>query len=125
MAQAVDFDFHEIAFAVPLLAFALWALLEDRSRTLVVCCFLLLLCKEDIGLTFVLPIGIAVILRGRIRFGGSARGDGRGRVAARDLLDHPAVQRPARLLVLEPGRLRGATTGVAHGNAVGCLSGWG
>jgi uncharacterized membrane protein len=69
IAQAVDFDFHEIAFAVPLLAFALWAMLEDRSAVLVCCCFLALLCKEDIGLTFVLPIGIAVMLRGRLGLG--------------------------------------------------------
>ncbi|MBR7832405.1 DUF2079 domain-containing protein [Actinospica durhamensis] len=69
VAQAVDFDFHEIAFAVPLLAFALWALLEDRPVALVVSCFLALLCKEDIGLTFVLPIGLAVMLRGRLVLG--------------------------------------------------------
>ena len=71
VAQAVDFDFHEIAFAVPLLSFALWALLEDRARVLVVCCFLALLCKEDIGLTFVLPIGLAAMLRGRLVLGAS------------------------------------------------------
>ncbi|WP_051451224.1 DUF2079 domain-containing protein [Actinospica robiniae] len=69
IAQAVDFDFHEIAFAVPLLAFALWAMLEDRDAVLISCCFLALLCKEDIGLTFVLPIGIAVMLRGRLVLG--------------------------------------------------------
>jgi uncharacterized membrane protein len=69
IAQAVDFDFHEIAFAVPLLAFALWAMLEERTAVLVVCCFLGLLCKEDIGLTFVLPIGLAVMLRGRLVLG--------------------------------------------------------
>jgi len=69
IAQAVDFDFHEIAFAVPLLAFALWAMLEDRDAVLISCCFLALLCKEDIGLTFVLPIGLAVMLRGRLVLG--------------------------------------------------------
>lgn len=69
VAQAVDFDFHEIAFAVPLLAFALWAMLEDRDAVLISCCFLALLCKEDIGLTFVLPIGIGVMLRGRLVLG--------------------------------------------------------
>ena len=67
----MDFDFHEIAFAVPLLAFALWAMLTDHRVTLVVCCFLCLLVKEDIGLTFVLPIGITVILRGHVKLGAS------------------------------------------------------
>ncbi|HEX4789430.1 MAG TPA: DUF2079 domain-containing protein [Actinospica sp.] len=69
VAQAVDFDFHEIAFAVPLLSFAIWGLLTDHYKTIVLCCFLCLLVKEDLGLTFVLPIGIASILRGQVRFG--------------------------------------------------------
>jgi uncharacterized membrane protein len=70
IAQAVDFDFHEIAFAVPLIALSLCALLRDKYRQCAIWALLLLLCKEDLGYTVVLPIGLAVILRGRITLGG-------------------------------------------------------
>jgi uncharacterized membrane protein len=121
VAQAVDFDFHEIAFAVPLLAFALWAMLEERSRTLVICCFLLLLCKEDIGLTFVLPIGIAVILRGRIKFGGAiaAMGVIGSLTAIYWIIPHFNSQHVYQYW--SKNSCVGTTTGVAHGNAVSCL----
>jgi uncharacterized membrane protein len=121
VAQAVDFDFHEIAFAVPLLAFALWAMFEDRSRTLVACCFLLLLCKEDIGLTFVLPIGIAVILRGRIRFGGAiaAMGVAGSLLAIYWIIPHFNTQHVYQYW--SKNSCVGTTTGTAHGNAISCL----
>lgn len=121
VAEAVDFDFHEIAFAVPLLAFALWALLEERSRTLVVCCFLLLLCKEDIGLTFVLPFGIAVILRGRIRFGFgiAAMGVAGSLLAIYWIIPHFNAQHVYQYW--SKNSCVGTTSGVAHGNAVSCL----
>ena len=121
VAQAVDFDFHEIAFAVPLLAFALWAMLEDRTRTLVLCCFLLLLCKEDIGLTFVLPIGIAVILRGRIRLGGAiaVMGVAGSLLAIYWIIPHFNAQHIYQYW--SKNSCVGTTTGVAHGNAVSCL----
>lgn len=47
----VDFDFHEIAFALPLLAWAGLALDEERPRDgqLLVACLLLLLVREDMG----------------------------------------------------------------------------
>lgn len=54
--QAVDFDFHEIAFAVPLLALALRSAYAGRWTALVVYCALLLLVKEDAPF---LVIGIA------------------------------------------------------------------
>lgn len=121
IAQAVDFDFHEIAFAVPLLAFALWAMLENRTRTLVVCCFLLLLCKEDIGLTFVLPIGIAVILRGRPRLGAAiaAMGVAGSLLAIYWIIPQFNAQHVYRYW--DKNSCVGSTTGVAHGNAVSCL----
>ncbi|HET9169020.1 MAG TPA: DUF2079 domain-containing protein [Actinospica sp.] len=121
VAQAVDFDFHEIAFAVPLLAFALWALFEERTRTLVVCCFLLLLCKEDLGLTFVLPIGIAVILRGRIRLGGAiaAMGVAGSLTAIYWIIPHFNAQHVYQYW--SKNSCVGTTAGVAHGNAVSCL----
>jgi uncharacterized membrane protein len=121
VAQAVDFDFHEIAFAVPLLAFALWAMLEDRSRTLVVCCFLLLLCKEDIGLTFVLPIGIAVILRGRIKFGAAVAAMGTAGSLLAIYWIIPQFNAQHVYQYWSKNSCVGTTTGVAHGNAISCL----
>ncbi len=63
--QAVDFDFHEIAFAVPLLALALEALLAGRMTAVVVCSSLLVLVKEDSPL---LVLGIALVLAARRRY---------------------------------------------------------
>ncbi len=63
--QAVDFDFHEIAFAVPLLALALEALLAGRYTQVVVFSSLLVLVKEDSPL---LIIGIAMVLAAQRRF---------------------------------------------------------
>ena len=60
---AVAAQFHEIAFAVPMLAFASAAFVE--RRWLAVACWSapLVLVKEDLGLT-VLMIGLAVAVRG-------------------------------------------------------------
>ena len=121
VAQAVDFDFHEVAFAVPLLAFALWAMLEYRTRTLLVCCFLLLLCKEDIGLTFVLPIGIAVILRGMPRLGGVIAGMGVAGSLIAIYWIIPQFNSQHVYRYWDKNSCVGTTTGVAHGNAVSCL----
>ncbi|MGR4883409.1 DUF2079 domain-containing protein [Streptomyces sp. LARHCF249] len=49
--RAVEFDFHEIAFAVPLLAFALEAVLDRRWRAALLWGLPLLLVKEDLGFT--------------------------------------------------------------------------
>ncbi|ONK11433.1 DUF2079 domain-containing protein [Streptomyces sp. MP131-18] len=49
--RAVDFDFHEIAFAVPLIAFALEAVLRERWRAALCWAVPLLFVKEDLGLT--------------------------------------------------------------------------
>jgi uncharacterized membrane protein len=70
IAEAVDFDFHEIAFAVPLIALSLCAMLRDKYRQCLIWTLLLLLCKEDLGYTVILPIGLAVIVRGRTLLGG-------------------------------------------------------
>ncbi|MEU9107265.1 DUF2079 domain-containing protein [Streptomyces xanthophaeus] len=49
--RAVEFDFHEIAFAVPLLAFALEAVLARRWHAALLWGLPLLLVKEDLGFT--------------------------------------------------------------------------
>lgn len=63
LVQAVDFDFHELAFAVALIALGLLALLRDRPRLLVFACVGLMCTKEEFGITVVLPLGLAWTLR--------------------------------------------------------------
>lgn len=63
--QAVDFDFHEIAFAVPLLALALEALLAGRFAPVMLYSCLLVLVKEDSPL---LVIGIALVLAAQKKY---------------------------------------------------------
>ncbi|MFJ8211142.1 DUF2079 domain-containing protein [Streptomyces sp. NPDC096033] len=62
--QAVAFDFHEICFAVPLLAFALEALLARRWRAALAWGLPLLLVKEDLGLTLA---ALALVVAWRAR----------------------------------------------------------
>ncbi len=61
LAQMVDFDFHEIAFAVPLLAFSLSALLRGRTRAAVLWALPLVFVKEDQGFT-VAALGLVLML---------------------------------------------------------------
>jgi uncharacterized membrane protein len=62
--RAVDFDFHEICFAVPLIAFALEAVLARRWRHALGWALPLVLVKEDLGLTLA-AIAVVVALRAR------------------------------------------------------------
>lgn len=62
--HAVAFDFHEIAFAVPLLAFAMTALGRRRWRAAMLWAAPLVLVKEDLGLT-VAGIGVLIAVLGR------------------------------------------------------------
>jgi uncharacterized membrane protein len=62
--RAVDFDFHEICFAVPLIAFALEALLAHRLRAALCWALPLVLVKEDLGLTLA---AIALVVAWRAR----------------------------------------------------------
>jgi hypothetical protein len=66
----IDFDFHEIAFATPLLALAVDALDRRDDRRLLIWCVLLLFVREDMGLLVAL-VGVLVLLqrRGRLRLG--------------------------------------------------------
>jgi uncharacterized membrane protein len=63
LQQMIDFDFHEIAFAVPLLAFSLSALLRGRYRAAVWWALPLVFVKEDQGFTAA-AIGLFMILAG-------------------------------------------------------------
>ncbi|MEW2086356.1 DUF2079 domain-containing protein [Streptomyces sp. NPDC005283] len=68
IASAVGFDFHEVAFAVPLVSFSLCALGQGRPRAAALWALPLLLVKEDLGLT-VAVIGLLIAWRGRRRLG--------------------------------------------------------
>ena len=65
MQGAVAAQFHEIAFAMPLLAYASVAFVERRWGAVTAWSVPLVLVKEDMGLT-VLMIGVAVILTSAI-----------------------------------------------------------
>ncbi|MFC5722122.1 DUF2079 domain-containing protein [Streptomyces gamaensis] len=60
--RAVDFDFHEIAFAVPLIAFSLEAVVRQRWRAAVWWAVPLVLVKEDLGVTAA-AIGVLILVR--------------------------------------------------------------
>ncbi|WP_406508283.1 DUF2079 domain-containing protein [Streptomyces sp. NBC_00212] len=62
--RAADFDFHEICFAVPLIAFALEAVLRGRWRAALLYALPLVLVKEDLGLT---TAALAVVVAVRAR----------------------------------------------------------
>lgn len=64
LQQAVDFDFHEICFAVPLIAFSLEALLARRWRPALLWALPLVLVKEDLGMTLA-ALALVVALRAR------------------------------------------------------------
>jgi len=61
LQQMIDFDFHEIALAVPLLAFSLSALVRGRVRPAVLWAVPLVFVKEDQGFT-VAAIGAYLVL---------------------------------------------------------------
>jgi len=63
LQQLIEFDFHEIAFAVPLLAFALSALARGRLEAAVWWALPLVFVKEDQGFT-VAAIGLYLIIAG-------------------------------------------------------------
>jgi uncharacterized membrane protein len=65
---AVAFDIHEVALAVPLLAFALEAFLASRWKVAVAWAAPLVLVKEDLGLT-VAAFGVVLVLVGARRWG--------------------------------------------------------
>src|SRR6516165_5869593 len=75
LQQMMDFDFHEIAFAVPLLAFSLSALVRGRPRAAVWWAMPLVFVKEDQGFT-VAAIGLLMLMTGA--FSGEAGGTGKG-----------------------------------------------
>src|SRR5215471_10992395 len=68
VVNAAAFEFHEVAFAVPLLAIALERLAMGRWHQAVAWSVPLVLVKEDLPLT-VAAVGLCLALRGRRRAG--------------------------------------------------------
>jgi len=73
LQQMIDFDFHEIAFAVPLLACSLSALLRGKVRAAALWALPLVFVKEDQGFT-VAAIGIVIVVMSLTRAGEGGRG---------------------------------------------------
>ncbi len=69
IASAAGFDFHEIAFAVPLIAFSVTALGRGKLAHAAAWALPLVLVKEDLGLSVVAVVGFVIFLRGRRRLG--------------------------------------------------------
>lgn len=85
LLNAVDFDFHEICFAVPLIALVLRALLLEKWTAAALWSLPLLLVKEDLGLT-VAAVGVLIAARGRDDFRARATGAGLALIGAGALL---------------------------------------
>jgi uncharacterized membrane protein len=66
LQQMANYDFHEIAFAVPLLAFSLSALIRGRTRAAIWWALPLVLVKEDQGFTLV-ALGLIIAFAYRRR----------------------------------------------------------
>jgi uncharacterized membrane protein len=85
LQQMVNFDFHEIAFAVPLLAFSLSALVRRRLRPAVLWALPLVFVKEDQGFT-VAAIGLVMAGMGLVMLR-----DARGREPVAAKPEEPAA----------------------------------
>jgi len=90
IAGAVVFDFHEVAFAVPLVSASVVALGRGRLRQAVLWAAPLVLVKEDLGLTLA-AIGLLVLWRGERRWGAAAVVGGVVATAVEMLVVLPAV----------------------------------
>jgi uncharacterized membrane protein len=107
LQQMVNFDFHEIAFAVPLLAFSLSALVRRRPRPAILWALPLVFVKEDQGFTVaaiglvMAGMGLVMLARGGDPSGprwlkASAGPGGRPPGTPRRLLRHGALALLAR-----------------------------
>jgi uncharacterized membrane protein len=71
LAALIGFDFHEVAFAVPMISLSMAAVLRSDHRAAVLWALPLVLVKEDLGLT-IAALGTVVFLRGSRRWGAFA-----------------------------------------------------
>jgi len=103
----IDFDFHEVAFATPLVALAIDALDRRDDRKMLIWCGLLLFVREDMGLLVSL-IGLLVLLQRR----------GRGRLALGMIVAGGLAYWITTSLVIPHFSTAG---GFAYGNQFGAL----
>jgi uncharacterized membrane protein len=61
--NAVNFDFHEIAFAVPIVSLSVTLLGTRRHRMALIAAAPLVLVKEDLGVTYIAALGLVLLLR--------------------------------------------------------------
>ena len=66
--SAVTYDFHEVAFGLPILLWALWAALERRDWHLVGACAAMTLVKEDMPM-YIAGLALVLFFTGRKLFG--------------------------------------------------------
>ncbi|MET8507991.1 DUF2079 domain-containing protein [Streptomyces sp. NPDC004787] len=92
LQEAVKSDFHEIAFAVPLLALTCRALLLGRWNAAVAWSLPLVLVKEDMGLT-VAMVGAVLFVKGQRRLGAAVAAFGTAFFALTVLVLIPAFSR--------------------------------
>ncbi|TXS11915.1 DUF2079 domain-containing protein [Streptomyces sp. adm13(2018)] len=92
LQEAVKSDFHEIAFAVPMLALTCRALLLGRWTAAAAWAAPLVLVKEDMGLT-VSMVGVVLFLKGQKRLGAALAGFGAAAFALTVLVLIPAASR--------------------------------
>ncbi|MEU9862572.1 DUF2079 domain-containing protein [Streptomyces sp. NPDC047971] len=92
LQEAVKSDFHEIAFAVPLLALTCRALLLGRWTAAVAWSVPLVLVKEDMGLT-VAMVGAVLFVRGQKRLGAAVAAFGTAFFALTVLVLIPAASK--------------------------------
>ncbi|MFJ3581529.1 DUF2079 domain-containing protein [Streptomyces sp. NPDC090127] len=92
LQEAVKSDFHEIAFAVPMLALTCRALLLGRWAAAVAWSAPLVLVKEDMGLT-VAMVGAVLFLKGQKRLGAALASFGAAFFALTVLVLIPAASR--------------------------------
>ncbi|MER7533449.1 DUF2079 domain-containing protein [Streptomyces sp. NPDC097704] len=92
LQEAVKSDFHEIAFAVPLLALACRALLLGRWTAAAAWSAPLVLVKEDMGLT-VAMVGAVLFLKGQKKLGAALAGFGTAAFALTVLVLIPAASK--------------------------------
>ncbi|MFI8961111.1 DUF2079 domain-containing protein [Streptomyces sp. NPDC053493] len=119
IASAAAFDFHEVALAVPLLAFSLEALGRQRWRAAVAWATPLLLVKEDLGLTLA-AVGVYVAVKARA----SRRDRNLGLAAVAAGLLGSYLEIKVLLPALDPtgGYAHGGQLAAAHGSLLGALA---
>ncbi len=88
--RAVEFDFHEIAFAIPLVAFVMEALLVGRWGAALLWCLPLLLVKEDTGF-IVAAVGLVLFTARQWKWGSLTVALGAGMMAVAVFVVIPAM----------------------------------